>query len=195
MSSRTLLEALASAIHGTDNTDTRRLEAEFNGSFGDYVRASVEVESVNGKDPSDIQCPTSLATSKTNETGFKGPQTTGSRGNAEAQALGKLIVLNETCDSEDSKKIKNRLTSLWTIWQRTSPRRKRRRVVVLRRNPQRSHNSLPPQSRLQPHPHRMTPAWMAPQQPTKQNSVTMSQTLSQMTHQTYPTDGTKGYVS
>lgn len=47
-SSRTLLEALASAIDGTDEAETRRLAAEFNDSFGKHVRASIGVESVNG---------------------------------------------------------------------------------------------------------------------------------------------------
>lgn len=40
-----LLEALASAIDGTDVKETMRLAAEFNESFGDLVRASVSPES------------------------------------------------------------------------------------------------------------------------------------------------------
>lgn len=44
--SRTLLEALAAAIDGTDVQETMRLAAEFNSSFGDLVRASIGPESV-----------------------------------------------------------------------------------------------------------------------------------------------------
>lgn len=48
--SRTLLDALATAIDGTDAEETMRLAAEFNNSFGDLVRASVSPESEAGKD-------------------------------------------------------------------------------------------------------------------------------------------------
>lgn len=44
--SQTLLEALASAIDGTDVDEAMRLAAEFNNSFGDLVRASVGPDSV-----------------------------------------------------------------------------------------------------------------------------------------------------
>lgn len=47
-SSRTLLEALAQAIDGTNEDEAVRLAAEFNDSFGHLVRASVDVESVRG---------------------------------------------------------------------------------------------------------------------------------------------------
>lgn len=43
--SRTLLEALAQAIDGTDEAESRRLAAQFNDSFGSIVRASVSTES------------------------------------------------------------------------------------------------------------------------------------------------------
>lgn len=46
--SSTLLEALAKAIDGTDEQEAVRLAAEFNDAFGHLVRASVEVESVQG---------------------------------------------------------------------------------------------------------------------------------------------------
>lgn len=49
-SSRTLLEALATAIDGTDTVETMRLAAEFNNSFGSLVRASVGPESEAGQD-------------------------------------------------------------------------------------------------------------------------------------------------
>lgn len=47
-SSRTLLEALAMAIDGTNQEEAVRLAAEFNNSFGHLVRASVEAESARG---------------------------------------------------------------------------------------------------------------------------------------------------
>lgn len=47
--SRTLLEALAQAIDGTNEEDAVRLAEEFNNSFGHLVRASVDVESVRGE--------------------------------------------------------------------------------------------------------------------------------------------------
>lgn len=43
-----MLEALASAIDGTNGEEAARLAAEFNASFGHLVRASVEAESVQG---------------------------------------------------------------------------------------------------------------------------------------------------
>lgn len=42
---RTLLEALATAIDGTDAEETMRLAAEFNNAFRSLVRASVSTES------------------------------------------------------------------------------------------------------------------------------------------------------
>lgn len=47
-SSRTLLEALALAINGTNGQEATRLAEEFNSSFGHLVRASVEAESMQG---------------------------------------------------------------------------------------------------------------------------------------------------
>lgn len=49
-SSRTLLDALATAIDGTDAAETMRLAAEFNDSFGSLVRASIAPESEAGQD-------------------------------------------------------------------------------------------------------------------------------------------------
>lgn len=46
-----MLEALAAAIDGTNGEEAARLAAEFNDSFGNLVRASVEVESVCGERP------------------------------------------------------------------------------------------------------------------------------------------------
>lgn len=52
-----MLEALATAIDGTDEVETRRLAAEFNDSFGEYVRASVGVESVAGEERAENENP------------------------------------------------------------------------------------------------------------------------------------------
>lgn len=46
--SNTLIEGLANAINGSDEREAKRIAEEFNNYFGTLVRASVDVESVQG---------------------------------------------------------------------------------------------------------------------------------------------------
>lgn len=59
-SSRTLLDALASAIDGTNGEEVTRLAAEFNNSFGHLVRASIEAESAQGDEERDSRGETNV---------------------------------------------------------------------------------------------------------------------------------------
>lgn len=139
-SSKTLLEALATAIDGTDEAETRRLAAEFNDSFGEYVRASVGVESVMGDDKAEGERP------RTNTVLEPPTQTLADSSGKRSVKVVKEVVPISSSDETDSpvaKKKKRPEDQSSDDSQKGKPTKKKKKSSSLRRKSKKKKEEIP----------------------------------------------------
>lgn len=107
-----MLEALAKAIDGTDEKETRQLAKEFNESFGDIVQASVGVESVQGEGERCVPEGSGRQKAMKPRTGEDKLEIISSGGDSEPVNLKKKkkdsLSSSESSDSEKSRKRKGK---------------------------------------------------------------------------------------